>query len=71
MTGAGVVITLIGTVAELTQPLASVPETVYVVEFVTVVITVAPVVVFKPVEGDHVYVEAPEADNDAELAVEQ
>ncbi len=71
MTGLGVVITLIGTVAEFTQPLIAVPETVYVVEFVTVVITVAPVVVFKPVEGDHVYVDAPLAVNVAELAAEQ
>ena len=54
VTGAGVVMTVTGTVAVFGQPSDAVPVTVYVVELVAVTITDAPVVVFSPVEGDQV-----------------
>ena len=40
-------------IAVFTQPLASVPVTVYEISAVGVVVTVAPVVVFNSVPGDH------------------
>ena len=57
----GKALTVMVTVFVFEQPLASVPVMVYVWVEVGVAITVAPVVSFKPVPGDHEYVEAPEA----------
>jgi hypothetical protein len=50
-------------VAELTQPLASVTVTVYVVDAVGDAVTVALLVVFNPVAGDQLYVTPPFAES--------
>ena len=52
-TGKGRTVTVISSVA--VQPLASVTVTVYVVVVVGLAVTVDPVVVFNPAEGDQVY----------------
>jgi hypothetical protein len=53
-------LTVTATVAVAVQPAAP-PVTVYVCELAGVATTDAPVVTFNPVEGDHVYVVAPNA----------
>lgn len=58
------------TVAVFTQPLALVPETVYVVVVVGPAVTVAPVVPDNPVDGLHEYVEAPDAVSDTLLPLQ-
>jgi hypothetical protein len=55
----GTSFTVSADVAVPVQPLAAVPVTVYVVFDVGLAITVLPVVVFNPVAGDQLYVEAP------------
>jgi hypothetical protein len=56
-------LTVTVTCAEEVQPLASVPVTVYVVVEDGLAETLAPVVLLRPVGGDHVYVFAPFAVN--------
>ena len=63
---AGFEFTVTVTLAVFVAPSASVPVTVYVVLTEGLAITVAPVVVFNPVAGDHVYVFAPFAVNVAD-----
>lgn len=58
-TGNGFTLTV--AVAVLVHPAALVPVTVYVIVLVGLAVTFAPVVALKPVDGDQVYVEAPEA----------
>ena len=48
-------------VAVLEHPLASVPVVVYVIDEVGFAVTIVPVTVFNPADGDHANVAAPEA----------
>lgn len=59
--GKGLTVTV--TVVVFEQPLALVPVTTYVDVTVGFAVTVDPEVVFNPVDGDHVYVDAPLAVN--------
>jgi hypothetical protein len=56
---AGLLITVTTTVVDAVQPLALVPTGVYVVVTLGDAVTVAPVELFNPVDGDQVYVAAP------------